>query len=727
MPAIGDDLPVPDAVEDLLGTRVAGLPGEVRRLLLAVALSPNLRVGQLTALADPETLDLAVEAGVLVVDGEQVRASHPLLAAAATRQARAAERRELHRELAGVFSAGELRTRHLALAASEPDAALAVTVAAAATSAAARGAPQAAVELAEHALRLTPPPRSIQLKTLATSACSSWRATWKSRARSSVITKLLEPAVLSLPPGAARVRAYLLLTSGEIRGNDTIQAYLEQALAESGDDISARASVLAAMTENVAAVRVERIAETETWALEALPATPGAEPWLERHALFGLAWTRSLQGRPIDDLCERFRAASPAPSYIAGSPERVAGQRLVWRGELDEARAALTRLLAAADERGEPSSYALQRLHVCELELRAGRWDAAERLLDEWAESADRELLHWPMYERCRALHAAGRGLVDEARRWGEEAMARAEATGVRWDQLEALRALGHGRAPRARAGARGRAPACGLGAHRARGDPRSRRLPRRSRARRGARRARRPRTRRWRSPHRIEELARAAGPSLGACNRRGAARRSSSSAGRTTSGAVATARAGRRRARAARPRVRRGAVAPQRSAGRSAGPGSGARRERRWSEQRAAFDELGSPGWAEAARAELSRVGARRPQGAGELTPTERRVAELAATGLANKEIAQELVVTVNTVEFHLSNTYAKLGIRGRAQLAGRLEPDRVARAAVGCRKPHPGRGEPPWGRNASKTGGIRSFARRAAVVPSSHDRVPR
>lgn len=73
-----------------------------------------------------------------------------------------------------------------------------------------------------------------------------------------------------------------------------------------------------------------------------------------------------------------------------------------------------------------------------------------------------------------------------------------------------------------------------------------------------------------------------------------------------------------------------------------------------------AAFDELGSTGWAEAARAELERVGARRPSQVGELTPTERRVAELAVRGLANKEIAQALVVTVSTVKFHLSNVYA-------------------------------------------------------------------
>ena len=56
------------------------------------------------------------------------------------------------------------------------------------------------------------------------------------------------------------------------------------------------------------------------------------------------------------------------------------------------------------------------------------------------------------------------------------------------------------------------------------------------------------------------------------------------------------------------------------------------------------------------------------------ELTATELRVAELAAQGMANKQIAASLVVTVNTVEFHLRNTYAKLGIRSRSQLAGRL-----------------------------------------------------
>jgi DNA-binding NarL/FixJ family response regulator len=112
---------------------------------------------------------------------------------------------------------------------------------------------------------------------------------------------------------------------------------------------------------------------------------------------------------------------------------------------------------------------------------------------------------------------------------------------------------------------------------------------------------------------------------------------------------------------------------------------GRAQRRQRKWGAARdalaraaAAFEELGSHGWAEASRGELERVGARKAPDAGELTRAERRVAELAAEGLTNKEIAQRLVVTVSTVEFHLSKTYAKLGIRSRAQLAARLAPHR-------------------------------------------------
>jgi DNA-binding NarL/FixJ family response regulator len=114
---------------------------------------------------------------------------------------------------------------------------------------------------------------------------------------------------------------------------------------------------------------------------------------------------------------------------------------------------------------------------------------------------------------------------------------------------------------------------------------------------------------------------------------------------------------------------------------------GRAQRRLRKWGAARstlelaaAEFEELGSPGWAERARAESARVGGRRPGASDQLTPAEQRVVELAAKGLANKEIARSLFVSVRTVEVHLKHAYAKLGVRSRTQLAQRLfgAPDR-------------------------------------------------
>ena len=87
-----------------------------------------------------------------------------------------------------------------------------------------------------------------------------------------------------------------------------------------------------------------------------------------------------------------------------------------------------------------------------------------------------------------------------------------------------------------------------------------------------------------------------------------------------------------------------------------------------------AAFAQLGSSGWARRARSELGRIGGRRPAASGELTATEHQVVELAASGRANKEIAQALSLAVHTVEVHLSRAYAKLGVHSRSQLAGRF-----------------------------------------------------
>jgi DNA-binding CsgD family transcriptional regulator len=74
----------------------------------------------------------------------------------------------------------------------------------------------------------------------------------------------------------------------------------------------------------------------------------------------------------------------------------------------------------------------------------------------------------------------------------------------------------------------------------------------------------------------------------------------------------------------------------------------------------------------------ELELAGARPRRaalrGRDSLTPAELRAAEMAATGMSNKEIAQALFVTLRTVEMHLSNAYGKLGISSRRELVPAL-----------------------------------------------------
>jgi DNA-binding CsgD family transcriptional regulator len=88
---------------------------------------------------------------------------------------------------------------------------------------------------------------------------------------------------------------------------------------------------------------------------------------------------------------------------------------------------------------------------------------------------------------------------------------------------------------------------------------------------------------------------------------------------------------------------------------------------------------KLGAGALEERARTELHAAGGRSSDangnGAAQLTASEKRVAELAAQGQSNPEIAQALFVTRKTVETHLGHVYAKLGIAGRGQLGGVLE----------------------------------------------------
>jgi DNA-binding CsgD family transcriptional regulator len=87
-----------------------------------------------------------------------------------------------------------------------------------------------------------------------------------------------------------------------------------------------------------------------------------------------------------------------------------------------------------------------------------------------------------------------------------------------------------------------------------------------------------------------------------------------------------------------------------------------------------------------ESTRAEIYATGAR-PRttalsGVGSLTPSERRVADLAAEGFSNRDIAQMLYVTPKTVEVHLSSAYRKLGVSSRRELPVALGGNGVSAA---------------------------------------------
>ena len=84
----------------------------------------------------------------------------------------------------------------------------------------------------------------------------------------------------------------------------------------------------------------------------------------------------------------------------------------------------------------------------------------------------------------------------------------------------------------------------------------------------------------------------------------------------------------------------------------------------------RSEFHVLGARLWQARAEESLSRIGGRSASPT-ELSETERRVADVVAEGLTNKEAADRLFMSVKTVESNLRRVYRKLNIRSRTELA--------------------------------------------------------
>lgn len=654
--------------EELFGDRVAALPPAVRQLLLAVALSPDITEAELATLG-ARALAEALRLGVVVADGRRVRAAHPLLAEAARGRSSREERRQLHLRVAGVVAGAARKLHHAALGTVGPDVALAAALEEAAGAALAHGALPDALELRQHALRLTlaaepaMPERLLALAELLVAA-----------GELPAVIELLAPRVEALPTGRQRARAHLLIGEASPLAEHEVQ--LELALEHAAGEPDLVAATLAAKAILLALIRVEQIENAEAFAEQAvLAAKRSMVPEAEARGLHSLAWARILRGHAIEDL--GLAGDEVVASLYESALERPTAVRLSWRGQIAESRALLDRLLARAEVRGEARSCVVLYLHRCELELRAGDTHAAAASLDAWeawtADEAPSDVE--TIRARCRALLAAMKGQPDEATHWADAADASNVASGFAWDRLEVLRARGlaalqQGDPARAAASLR---PIWEHALQQGINDP-------------GAFPVAGDLVEALLALGQLEDatvildrlsvlIAEQRHPWGGVTVSR--CQGLLKLAEHPDDDAFASLEA------AANDYLELGlrfeAARTLLTAGRAA------RRQRRWGltsvlieRATAIFDELGADGWVMIARAASGR---RRSSQPGELTDAETRVAHLALDGLSNKEIATQLVLSVSTVETHLKRIYAKLGINSRTQLSRRIGPARGSR----------------------------------------------
>jgi DNA-binding CsgD family transcriptional regulator len=666
--APGEELPIPSDLDELLHARLAGLSApalEVTRLVAALA-DPTVTLVE-SAVRRRADADLAetLAARILELDGERLRFTHPLLGSAVAARQTPASRRSLHARLAEVAPGAEERARHLALATVRPSREIASVLEDAAHVAHARGAPPAAAELAEQALRITPAAEvDASRRRVLLAADRHYESGDNGRA-----IALLERARAATPRGVehAAVLVHLAPVQAEIVGLREAISLYEEALAEAeGDDaleatIQLKLADLMRYTESAG----RGLAHAEL-AVQAASRVGDARLRCQALAEFGALHFNTGRGIPRAAMEQALELERSLPEWpLADAATWIFGHQLVWSGELDRARRLLHEWLEAVKTRDDPER-ASPLWYLSILEWRAGNWElaaryAAESLTLREQVGHDSPPARWP-----NAIIAAHRGEVEAARAHAERALAGAEAadnrvaqSGERWvlgflelslgdpaaaleqlrpaheirdafvlepgmrvelaDTLEALIAVGELDEADAvlttwqeRAAAVDRAWALAI-------------------------------------------LARCRGLLL------------------ATRGDLEGAFASFERALAEHAR----STDPFHHTRTLLALGRTQRRAKKRAAARttledalARFERLGAPLWAEQTRTELARIGGRAPS-RGELTEAEQRIARLVAEGRTNRDVATALFLTEHSVETALTRVYRKLGVRSRGELA--------------------------------------------------------
>jgi DNA-binding CsgD family transcriptional regulator len=680
-PAAGEGLPVPRKLTTLIARRLQKLSPEAQTVLLAASALPQPTVATLErALGEDVTglLDEAEEARIVEMDGTRIHFTHPLLASVVYSQARVMTRRRLHRRLGEVATDVEERARHLALSAVEPDEELAATLEAAARVSRARGAPDSAAELGELCLRLTPPGRDeIQAQRSLQAADYCFEAGDTARAR-----ELLEQTVASSAPGEPRGKALLRLACVRHyeQDRDGAHALLEDALREAEDASELRASIHAVLARVLAWSSDVDGALVHARAGQRLAEGSG-DAATQFLALTAVAMCEVFAGNGLPrELLDRASTlddpeVSLTPVLLQWHPWINFSSLLVYVGELETARTRLEGMLERARQAGDDGATPELLFWLAELEWRAGNFRLAEKHAVEGYDAAVQagQQLMTAQLSSTRALACAALGDVDGARATAEEGLALARQLGSAPPTIRNLAALGF---LELSLGATQDAALTLSAAHE------------------------HARTTGYREPcqflfagNLIEALA-----GTGAHDRARslASELEAQGANLGRGWALVAGARGRALADAAECRLDDASQAaadalrhqsdlpiPLEIARTLLAAGAIERRRRQKRTARellekaaAAFDDLEAPLWAGMARAELARVSGRKPSGQS-LTETEQRVAALVAEGLANKEVAAALFVTVHTVEAHLSRIYRKLGVRSRRDLARALAAD--------------------------------------------------
>ena len=242
-PAPGQPLPVPSELRELVHSRLGRLSPRAREALLVASALNQPTTG---LVSDPDAVDEAVEAGIVELDGDAIRFTHPLLASIHYSSARPERRRDVHKHLAEVAPDPEERARHLGLAIEGTDEAVAEDLEEAAKHARNRGALVSAAELIEDALNRTP---ELAYEDLRRRRLAAAEMHYAAGDRGRALVPLEAELARS---GGGPERAEVLWAIGKIKfeGEDTRVGleYFQRALEEAGDDDLLRARILESLS-----------------------------------------------------------------------------------------------------------------------------------------------------------------------------------------------------------------------------------------------------------------------------------------------------------------------------------------------------------------------------------------------------------------------------------------------------------------------------------------------